>query len=321
MEQVDNIAQAINEMPTAGMIPVGLALITGLLLWAAGRKILLAAFAVIGLVIGVAAGWVIGELLGLEGMEIWIPTIVGGVIFACIAALASKLVIALALALTLGIAAPLATMTVSQMVDTSDAGQESASPVTDEELETLPLPDEVADWLRNNDPDAKSEPPLPADEEDAENLPEDESTDTNLPLEIGAAALGESLEIPEKALLYVDHIKHIADQLLASVETNWQATPSTSRSIVVASGIGGLLLGMLLGVLARNFSTVVVTAFSGSLLWLSCAWTLANHVGVPEGLWMPGSSASWLVWWMVTAVIGLAIQWTLYRKRADKSAD
>ena len=89
----------------------------------------------------------------------------------------------------------------------------------------------------------------------------------------------------------------------------------------MASGIGGLLLGMLLGVLARNFSTVVVTAFSGSLLWLGCSWTLANQFGVPEGPWMPGSSASWMVWWMLTAVIGLAIQWTICRKRADKSAD
>lgn len=318
MEQVDNIAQAINEMPTAAMIPVGLALITGLLLWAAGRKILLAAFAAIGLIIGVAAGWVIGELIALEGMEIWIPTIVGGAIFACIAALASRLVVALALALTLGIAAPLVTMTISQMADTSDSGQESASPATVETLEELQLPD-AADWLKNYDPDDNSQTPPPVDK-DAQSEP-DEPLSVDLPMELGAAALGESLEIPEEALLYVDHIKHIASQLLTSVENNWQNTPSTSRSMVVGSGIVGLLLGMFLGVLARNFSAVVVTAFSGSLLWLSCAWTLANHFRVPEGPWMPGSSASWLMWWMVTAVIGLAIQWTMRRKRADKSAD
>lgn len=318
MEQVDNIAQAINDMPTAGMIPVVLALIAGLLLWAAGRKILLYAFAVIGLIIGVAAGWVIGELIGLEGMEIWIPTIVGGAIFACIAALASRLVVALALALTLGIAAPLATMTISQMADTSDAGQESTSPVTVETLEELQLPD-AADWLRNINPDTNSETPSPTDEDTEK--PPDEPLTADLPMELGAAALGEKLEIPEEAQLYVDHIKHIANQLITSVETNWENTPSTSRSVVVGSGIVGLLLGMFLGVLAKNFSTVVVTAFGGSLLWLGCAWTLASHLGVPEGPWMPGSSASWLIWWMVTAVIGLAIQWTMHRKRADKSAD
>ena len=318
MEQVDNIAQAINQMPTVGMIPVGLALITGLMLWAAGRKILLAAFAAIGLIIGVAAGWVIGELIGLEGMEIWIPTLVGGAIFACIAALASRLIVALALALTLGIAAPLATMTISQIVESSDSVQESTSPVTVETFEDLQLPD-AADWLKNYDPDANSDAPAPTDENTE--IQPDEPSANNLPLEIGAAALGETIEIPEKAQLYVDHIKHIANQLLASVESNWENTPSTFRSIVVASGIGGLLLGMLLGVLARNFSTVVVTAFSGSLLWLGCSWTLANHFGVPEGPWMPGSSASWMVWWMLTAVIGLAIQWTICRKRADKSAD
>lgn len=318
MEQVDNIAQAINEMPIAGMIPVGLALITGLLLWAAGRRILLAAFAVIGLVIGVAAGWLIGEVIGLTGMELWIPAIVAGAIFACIAALASRLVIALALAITLGIAAPLATMTISQLTESSAPEQIDDPAITNEELEALQL-DVVADWLKEYDPDTKTEiPPLPDEETQP---PPDNPLTPDLPLELGAAALGETLDIPEEALRYIDHIKHIASQLLESVEASWEETPSTARSIVVGAGIGGLLLGMLLGVLARNFSTVIVTAFSGSLLWLGCAWTLAINLGAPEGPWMPGSSASWLAWWMSTAVIGLAIQWTVFRKRADKSAD
>ena len=73
---------------------------------------------------------------------------------------------------------------------------------------------------------------------------------------------------------------------------------------------------------ARAFSAAVVTAFGGSLVWLTCAWMLATRLGLPDGPWLPGTSASWLTLWMFASVIGLCIQWqwTSPPKRADKSA-
>ncbi len=319
MDQANDIAQAITELPVGGMIPVGLALIAGLLLWAAGRRILLGAFAAIGFVLGGAAGWMIGELMGL-GMQIWIPAVVGGIVFACVAALASRLVVAVAFALTLGIAASLVTMTLAQIGGSSD-DQPTQEQLADPEgladpIPDIPLPEELAEWLDGIDPGRPIQDPPEAQPERA---PPDLSLD--LPLDLASETLGDSLEIPAQAQRYVDHIQHIAGQLKDALKAKWATTPASARPTVIASALSGLLVGMLLGALARGFSAVVVTAFTGSLLWLSCAWTLASHLGVPEGPWMPGSSASWLVWWMVTAVIGLAIQWTMRRKRADKSAD
>ncbi len=318
MDQANDIAQAITELPIAGMIPVGLALIAGLVLWAAGRRILLAAFAAIGFVLGSAAGWMIGELMGL-GMQIWIPAVVGGIVFACVAALASRLVVAVAFALTLGIAAPLATMTLAQIGGSSD-DQPTQEQIADPEglagpIPDIPLPEEVAEWLDRIDPGFRNQGPPEAQPERA---PPDLPLD--LPLDLASESLGESLEIPEQAQRYVDHIQHIAGQLAGALKAKWATTPASARPTVIASALSGLLVGILLGALARGFSAIVVTAFSGSLLWLSCAWTLASRAGLSEGSWMPESSGSWLVWWMVTAVIGLAIQWTMRRKRADKSA-
>ncbi|MEE8153680.1 MAG: hypothetical protein V3T53_01835 [Phycisphaerales bacterium] len=319
MDQANDIAQAITELPVAGMIPVGLALIAGLLLWAAGRRILLAAFAAIGFVLGSVAGWMIGELMGL-GMQIWIPAVVGGIVFTCVAALASRLVVAVAFALTLGIAAPLATMTLAQIGVSSDS-QATQEQITDpgdfaDPIPDIPLPEEVAEWLDRIDPDLGDQGPPEAQPERA---PPDLLPD--LPLDLASESLSQSLEIPEQAQRYVDHIQHIAGQLKDAMKAKWDTTPTSARSTVIASALSGLLVGMLLGALARGFSAVVVTAFSGSLLWLSCAWTLGSRAGLSEAALMPESSGSWLVWWMVTAVIGLVIQWTLRRKRADKSAD
>ena len=319
MDQANDIAQAITELPVGGMIPVGLALIAGLLLWAAGRRILLAAFAAIGFVLGGAAGWLIGELMGL-GMQVWIPAVAGGIVLACVAALASRLVVAVAFALTLGVAASLATMTLAQIGGSSD-DQPTQEQITDSADLAGPIPDtslpeDVAEWLDRIDPGLGNQDPPEAQPERA---PPDLPLD--LPSDLASETLGDSLEIPEQAQRYVDHIRHIAGQLKDALKAKWDTTPDASRPTVIASALSGLLVGMLLGALARGFSAVVVTAFSGSLLWLSCAWTLASRAGLSEASWMPESSGSWLGWWMVTAVIGLIIQWTLRRKRADKSAD
>ncbi len=335
MDQVNDITQAISELPAGGMIPVGLALIAGLLLWAAGRRILRVTFVATGFVFGCTVGWLVGELLGL-GMEIVVPTLVGGVVFACVAGLASRLVVAVALALTLGIAAPLATMSLAQLrgSDQDQAAEEQiADPEGVAEAPGARLPEEVADWLDSFDPDAVDTAP-PGDPS-VENPPTDLPTGfppdflPDLPLELppelrpdsATESVEGALEIPEQAQRYVDHIQQIAEQLKNAVKAKWDATPASARPSVVASGLGGLLVGMLLGALARAFSAVVVTAFSGSLLWLSCAWTIAHNLGAPEGPWMPGSSASWITWWLITSVIGLVVQWTLRRKRVDKTAE
>ena len=344
MDQVTDITQAISELPAGGMIPVGLALIAGLLLWAAGRRILRATFVATGFVLGCTVGWLVGELLGL-GMTIVVPALVGGVVFACVAGLASRLVVAVALALTLGIAAPLATMSLAQLRG-SDEAQLTEEQIADPEggsaeAPGVHLPQEVAEWLEKFDPDAVDT--APSGDPSAENPPPDSPPDSpadsptgfppdflpDLPLELppelrldsAAESVSGALEIPEQARRYVDHIQEIAQQLRNAVKAKWDATPASARPSVVGSALGGLLVGMLLGALARAFSAVVVTAFSGSILWLSCAWTIAHQLGAPEGPWMPGSSASWITWWLITSVIGLAVQWTLRRKRADKPAD
>ncbi len=320
MDQANDIAQAITDLPLAGMIPVGLALIAGLLLWVAGRRILLGAFAAIGLILGGTAGWMIGELMGL-GMQIWIPAVVGGIVFACVAALASRLVVAVAFALTLGIAAPLATMTLAQIGGSSDAQptQDQIAEPGDLAAQVPPgprSPDESIPWFDKPPPDRSTQTPSEAR---PAGPPLDPSLDSAR--DLAAESLRESFEIPEQAQRYVDHIQHIAEQLAGALKAKWATTPASARPTVIASALSGLLVGMLLGALARGFSAVVVTAFSGSLLWLSCAWTLVSRAGLSEASWMPESSGSWLGWWMGAAVIGLAIQWTMRRKRADKSAD
>ena len=88
----------------------------------------------------------------------------------------------------------------------------------------------------------------------------------------------------------------------------------------MAAEVDGRLAGVLVGTLAGALRAKVVTAFGGSLLWLSCAGVLVAATDLPEGPWLPATPVAWLALWVITAVIGLAIQWTFRPKRADKPA-
>ena len=209
-------------------------------------------------------------------MQIWIPAVVGGMVFACVGALASRLVVAVAVALTLGIAASLATMPLAQIGGSGD-DQLTQDQITDPEgltgpIPDIPLPEAVAEWLDRIDPGLGNQDTPEAQPERA--LPD---LPLDLPLDLASESLGESLEIPEQAQRYVDHIQHIAGQLVDALKAKWETTPESSRPTVIASALSGLLVGMLLGALARGLSAAVVTASSGSLLWLSCGRPPCRH--------------------------------------------
>ena len=87
---------------------------------------------------------------------------------------------------------------------------------------------------------------------------------------------------------------------------------------MAALAVGGLL-GLVLGAAAPGASASVVTALGGSLLLLGCAFTIAARLKAPDNL-IPSTSAAWTSWWLVTAVIGLGLQWIFRRKHADKPA-
>ena len=284
----------------------------GLLLWAAGRKVLRWAIAAVGLVIGASIGWAIGEAIGVPS---WIPALILGAIAAIVAGVASRLAVAVGLALVLGLGLPALTWTIADLTGQYDLPEIRQAP--DEAM--LEEPEEVDgglfDWI-NEGPGAF----LP----DIEQEPEDVEPNALLtPQEIKDAIddTAESLGITkEDAEQQLEIAADFFRELTAAVADIWNQAPDSLQKLLILTAALGVLLGLVLGVFATKLSTAIVTAFGGAALWMVAALIIAGGLGAPLAEHLPTSNVAWSAAWIVISVIGLVIQWTAFRKPADKSA-
>lgn len=295
---MNELSQSIQELPLAGLVPVALAVLVGLLLWAAGRRLVRPGFAAAGLLVGLAIGWIVGENINL-GVPPVVPAVVAGVGLAAIAALTYRLAIAGALALVLGIGGPMAVVAVGefQAADQSDSlGQE---PKADSPTDAPPGDDRDAfdRWLNER-----------AREHFPGGVPHQDMSTEELARQLG---------LGEHASQHVETVKSWAEAAYAAVRQVWDDTPQHLRPAILGAAATGALLGLLIGALLPGVSASVVTSFGGGLLWLTGARVLAEHL--VDGAMMPATGRGWLVLWIAVSLMGLAIQWMFRPKRADKS--
>jgi hypothetical protein len=335
---MQELSQTLQDVPLAGMVPLVLLLLVGLVLWGAGNKVFRAAFAVVGLLLGAGIGWLLGGTLNL-GMPAWVVAVVGAVLLACVAAVTYRLAIAGALALVLGVASPLAVLTINEwqseateqrMIDPADeldeplipAGTEPMLPEADpdETIEDVPgqALDEIDRWLRERfGEEIRRHLPIEMKQElqDRE-LDDDLAAELEEQLEKRNGWFFRNGEFDEQ----IEAVRNMAERVAQALREVWRDSPESLRPILVGAAIVGGLLGVLIGALVPTFSTTIVTAFLGSLLWLTSLRVIAEKLTVSETIWLPDSGTAWLSTWVLLALIGLGIQWTLLRRKADKPA-
>lgn len=321
----------INDIPWVELAPLILAFVVGLVLLLAGRRVMRVAFTGVGLIVGAAIGWILAQSAALPVSD-WIVIIVPALVIAALASLAYKLTIAVVMAIVLGIACPLALITAGDVglydmptgeaaTDATDDDIETGeSPALPEGLEGLELPPDVAEWLRDIAKDEASnaaneflgiEPADAADEADAarEGEPADE----------GDESANGALNVAPEAQEHVDRASAFVRDVYAESRARWDSFPQSLRYNLMLSAAIGALLGLLLGALAPTMSTSVASAGAGSAVCLMTASIVAARFGAGSHEWMPNHPGTWLVLWLVVAVIGLAIQWTTRPKPVDKS--
>jgi hypothetical protein len=297
---VKDLIQVIQDLPWPGLIPVVLLLVVGLVLWAAGRRVLKTGFAAAGLILGGVIGYAAGGLDALANMNIpaWVFGIVTAVVGAIIFAAAYRLVLAGAIAILLAALAPLGVWTAAEL---------GVLPVGDQQVAQNPL---FAEGNAPSDPETSSD--LQEWIDGVMGDPDDEPA----PPEEEAAADGDE-SVSETLLEWWGR----ANQILVSASaTVWRETPASMRWTVVAAAAVGALLGLVFGAAAPSLSASIVTALGGSVIMLSSGLVLVTHVNIPYTDWMPTTATPLLIWWVVLAVIGLGVQWMLRARRADKPA-
>lgn len=299
---MNDFSSAIQNLPATGLIPLGILIVTGLCLWAAGRKILRFAFAVIGLLIGGLVGWLLGETMNVGALS-WAFAAVGAFVFACIAALALRLAVTGAMIGVFTILAPMAVITVLEF-RVSRAGKTLA------EVEvTNPVSDEITRWLQQHDD--------PALRQQAGAAIESWSQSAREQLDRAKSALNESLE--GEANETIDHVERFGAQIVEAIRAKWDNTPQSLKPTLLVSCVIGGLTGFLAGIIAFKISAAAVTSLGGSLLWLAGVQVLAIRLELPDGPWMPTTSSGWLAAWLITSALGMVIQWTFRKRTADSN--
>jgi len=278
------MSQAIQDLPLASLIPVAMLIVVGVILWAAGRKVLRAGFGAAGLIVGAGLGWMILGNINL-GIPPWIGAIVLGIGVACVAMLMYRMAVAGSLAIVFAIAAPMAVVTVAELQSIGDEdtpaafaeqeGEDTLGSFFEDDEETDPLHDLARDHAASQ-----------------LNL----NPDTVRDLE--EAARNRAQKIYDEALAW------------------WESTPEQIRPHIVGAAVSGLLAGLLIGALAPSFSAVVVTAFGGSLLWLTSLRVVLVQIGGGVAEWLPKGAMILLILWFAVAGTGIGIQWVRRRKKS-----
>jgi hypothetical protein len=285
--------------PLSALIPVALIVITGLVLWSAGRSVLRAAFAIVGLMVGGIVGWVIGGSFGGAASP-WIGALVGGILLAVGAALMYRAAVAVSMSCLIGLASPLAVITMAEL-----QAARSGRTLNDGEVHN-PIADKVTQWWNGPPGSASSQP------QERETTFEEEVRQESI--RRATDALQERIrEAPQ-----LQEIRHHGARFVDALKEKWQDTPEKMRPTLILAAVSGAIVGLLFGILASSLSASAVTSFGGSLLWLGGLQILALRFGVPDGPWFPKSGMLWLGIWLITTLAGVVIQWTVQRKRADK---
>lgn len=308
---LSELNQAFQDVPVAGLVPLLLLVVIGLVLWAAGRRVLRAALTAAGLLVGGGIGWGLGRAIAIDGIDPWIPAAIVALAAGCFAALAYRVAVAGALALVCAVTGPASVVMLGEIqgVETSEAtatasadtaprvyGEIGTEPPGDTADEADDAPDEASDWLFRG---AAGEM---ATGEAVERM-----------TEVGVSSLG--LDEAERARL--EEARGAARGVVDAFIAWWESTPQKLRPAIIAAAVSGAVVGLLFGTLAAGLSASVVSAFGGSLVWLGGVRLLLGRLGEPIADVLPTTTISLLLVWLIISLVGVAIQWTFRPKPTD----
>lgn len=297
---MNGLTQTLHDMPLSSLIAVGVLVALGLLLWAAGRRVLRAGFAIIGIIVGGMAGWLVGASLNL-GLGSLAAAVLGAIVLAIVLALAFRIAIAVAMAAIFAIASPMGVITFAEWQARSE-GKTLA------EVEPSATSNQITDWLQKHDD--------PAARQQIEESINSSTESVRTQLDGAKSALSESLKGKVDAEL--DQLRQFVSRMAEVIQQRWDSTPQTLRPTLTLAMVAGAIFGLIVGGLLPTFSGAVITALGGSLLWLCGLQILAVRFGMAEQLWLPSSGTGWLAVWLITSMVGIVIQWTFRKRPADK---
>lgn len=305
------LAQTGATLPEGGAVSLFIALGAGFALWLAGVKIVRAVFIALGAALGGFAGAILLPLSGMPTLNLgpvpltpgFTGLIVGGIIGALASLGMLRVVVATTAAAAFGVAGAMAALVFLHLQPTTadTAGPDAALAETDAGY-SFDASDLVRDRAANELTDAVNalSDDLPEGSA-ASNLIDDLNTEENRQRIRDAA----------------ERSKEFVSRLAEAVKADYERRPARDKLILLSATLAGVGLGLVVGAVMPNRSAALVTSLFGSAMWMAAGVALlrAGMSPPPEILRQP--PVTWAVVWGVAAVVGMAVQFGLLKRRGD----
>jgi hypothetical protein len=283
---LDALVESIQSLPWAAHALAIAGLTAGLILWAMGRRVLRPIFCVLGAITGAGLGFVAIPSTGWTHIgsipSPFVGLFAGGTAGAVVGFVLYRFAVAISFAVVASLAGVLISAASLQL---SPQAQDAAGAAVESYRQRLA-------------------------EHDKEH--------------VAATAPRESpvAESPERRLARdaAERAQTFLQALGSELQSRWTALPARSRFIVLLSGVAGLGIGFLTGLVMPARSAAAVTAAFGSAVWIPSGVWLSSVLDLPgRGLLDLGPTV-WLAAWVVVAAIGFVVQMTgTARRKGDAS--
>lgn len=283
IDQVNQFVAALREHPYWAHTGLLIALVTGVMLWASGRRVLKPAFAVIGALLGGFLGHAVVPAVGFESVFGAPGDLAGALGGGMLGALGALLIFRLAIGvLASGVLAGLGILAAAVIIQMNPA-----PPAEAVESESSPFVE-----VR------------PSTEDE---LAQDESATSRL----REMTLDDAKQAAENPGSFAK------DLFVGLKAETWDPLSTQQRTLLAGGGFLGLLLGLGFSVFFPKKSTAMVTAFAGAGIWLPSVYLLFEALQVPGRAILDRSAVQWTAIWLIVSLTGLLIQTVGLKERKD----
>ena len=303
MEPVQSTIILAQSLPEGGSVPLGMALMAGLLLWLVGARVIKPVFFLFGLAIGAFVGTTILPLTGLPTFHPGGITltpgvtglIAGGILGSLVSLAMFRLVIAITSSLAFAAAGVLAAMIFLHFNPTITDTDPSASP------ESLVESNDSIDGMHTslNEEISRQAAERSVDLLDQDNKVFDDET---------------KQQIKDAATRSKEFVEHMYNTIKADLDQR----PTRDKLIALSAGFAGLAFGLLVGVMMPKRTTALVTSLFGSAVCIASVTALLTARSGQRPEFLNQSAVIWAAAWVILTIVGLMVQLGFLSRNSNK---
>tara|TARA_R110002073_G_scaffold336260_2_gene531453 strand:+ start:1828 stop:2772 length:945 start_codon:yes stop_codon:yes gene_type:complete len=303
MHTLDSTFVLAQSLPEGGSVPLGMALMAGLMLWLVGSRVIKPVFFLFGLAIGAFVGTTIIPLTGLPTFHPGGITltpgitglIAGGILGSLVSLAMFRLVIAMTSAMAFAAAGVLSAMIFLNFNPTIDGDLSDTESALIESGESF---NGFTTSLNETVSREAAQTAVDLLDEDGKVLDDDTKQ-----------------QIKDAATRSKEFIEHMYETIKADLDQR----PARDKLIAVSAGFAGFAFGLLVGVMMPKRTTALVTSLFGSAVCLATTTALLTARSGHRPEFLNQSAVIWAAAWITLTIIGLMVQLGFLTKNGNKA--